>query len=74
MPVDRPNSVEAEPPTVKREKKRPGSPSKRDTKRRRGESASASGSGSGSQSAKKDLGVVEILSDDEEDYDALKVR
>ncbi|KAI1783241.1 hypothetical protein LXA43DRAFT_1047381 [Ganoderma leucocontextum] len=74
IPLDRPKSVEAEPSTVKKEKKRPGSPQQRDAKRRRVESGSASGSGSSSQSAKRDLGVVEVLSDDDEDYNALKSR
>ncbi|PIL23301.1 hypothetical protein GSI_14611 [Ganoderma sinense ZZ0214-1] len=69
MPLDRPQSSEVDPSTVKRENKRPGTPQQRDAKRRRGGSASASGSRT--QSAKKDLGVVEVLSD-EEDYDALK--
>ena len=72
MPLDRPKADEAEPSNVKKEKKRAGSPQQRDAKRRRGGSDSASGSGA--QSAKRDLGVVEVLSDDEEDYDALKVR
>lgn len=74
MPLDRPKSVEAEPSTVKKEMKRPGSPSQRHAKRHHGESTSAPGSGSGSRSAKRDLGVVEVLSDDDEDYDVLKVR
>ena len=72
MPLDRPKSTEVEPSTVKQEKKRAGSPEQRDAKRRRGGPDSASGSGA--QSAKRDLGVVEVLSDDDEDYDALKVR
>ncbi len=74
MPLDRPKTAKAEPSAVKKEKKRLGSPQQRNAKRRRGESASASGSGSGSQSAKRDLGVVEVLSDHDEDYDTLKVR
>ena len=71
MPLDRPKADEAEPSNVKKEKKRAGSPQQRDAKRRRGGSDSASGSGAQS---KRDLGVVEVLSDDDEDYDALKVR
>lgn len=74
MPLDRPKTAKAEPSAVKKEKKRLGSPQQRNAKRRRGESASASGSGSGSQSAKRDLGVVEVLSDHDEDYDTLKSR
>nr|VWO95331.1 Uncharacterized protein [Ganoderma boninense] len=71
MPLDRPKSSEAESSTVKKENKRPGSPQQRDAKRRRG-GGSASASGSGTQSAKKDLGVVDVLSDDDEDFDQLK--
>ncbi|KAM5537623.1 hypothetical protein V8D89_008701 [Ganoderma adspersum] len=70
MPLDRPKSTEVETSTMKKEKKRAGSLQQRDAKRRRGESTSASGSGT--QSAKRDLGAVEVLSDDDEDYDALK--